>query len=163
MMSAIKLREAPSSVRPLPRKTARIRKGPSRPKPCRVEQLAELSELVLLALDGIGEPQNVAKMEWQQAELEDRHKAIEAEASFLLAQSATGAQFQAMIASSALHSLNEVPESDRPELERRVQRCLYSVMRFLDTLGAEHRERVREFYAPPWNDAHALFDPVSKK
>jgi hypothetical protein len=165
-MSAIMLQEATSSARPLARKTARKQMGVRRPtaKPCRVEQLSRLSELLLLALDGIGEQQNAAAgLEWQQAELEDRHRAIEEEASFLVARSATGAQFQAMIASSALHSLAEVPESDRPESERRIQRYLNSVIRFLDAIGAQPRTRVREFYAPPWSDPHALFDAIAKK
>jgi hypothetical protein len=164
-MSANNWRQVTSPARPLPRKTSRKQRGPSRPaaKPCRLEQLSRLSELLLLALDGMGEQQTAARLEWQQAELEDRLKAIEEEASFLLARSATGAQFQAMIASSALRSLTEVPENDRPELDRRVQRCLYSVLRFLDSVGAEPRERVREYYAPPWSDSHALFDAIPEK
>jgi hypothetical protein len=165
-MSATTLQESASPARPLRRKRTRTQKSVRRRarELCRVEQLSRLSELLLLALDDIGEQQNVtAGLEWQRAELEDRHRAIEEEASFLVARSVTGAQFQAMIASSALHSLSEVPESDRPELERRAQRCLNSVVRFLDAIGAERRARVREFYTPPWSDSHALFDAIAKQ
>jgi hypothetical protein len=157
--------EATSAFRSVARKTARKHNGrPPRIKPCRVEHLAQISELLLLALDGITEQQSGPdRLEWQRAELEDRHRSIEQEASFLLARTASGAQFQAMVASAALQSFCEIPESDRSEVERRIQRCLYSVIRFLDSLGAQHRTRVREYYAPPRSDSHALFEEIAKR
>jgi hypothetical protein len=128
-----------------------------------LEQLARMCALVLAALDRIDEQKVAASKEGNLAlesalqlrhtELEDRRQALEQEASFLLARSATGALFQAMIASNELHSLITAPQdSDAHAIVRRIQRYLFSVVRFLDTIGAEKMERVRQYYAPDYLD-----------
>ena len=153
---------------------ARKYSSPQSGMPDPLEQLARMSALVLTALDRIehqaaaSNEGNVAledALQLQQAELEDRRRAIEQEASFLLARSATGALFQAVVASNEVHSLgaSTVQECDRHAIERRIQRCLFSVVRFLGTIGAERMGRVRHYYAPDYLDPRAALDDAIGK
>ena len=142
---------------------ARKSSGHHSAMPDPLEQLARMSALVLTALDRIedqvaaGHQGNVTletASELQRAELEDRRRSIEQEASFLLAQSASGALFQAVVASNEVHALaaSTLGECDRRAIERRIQRCLFSLVRFLGPIGAERMERVRHYYAADYLD-----------
>ena len=148
--------------------------SPQSAMPDPLEQLARMSALILTALDRIEHHAAASKegdvaleneLQLRHAELEDRRRALEQEASFLSARSATGALFQAVVASNEVHSLgaSTLQECDRHAIERRIQRCLFSVVRFLDTIGAEGIERVRHYYAPDYLDPLAALDDAIRK
>jgi hypothetical protein len=150
--------------------------SPRSATPDPLEELARMSARVLAALDRIEERQAAANKEanvalesglqFRHAEIEDRRRALEQEASFLLARSATGALFQVMVASNEVHSLgaSTLQECDRQAIERRIQRCLFSVVRFLGTIGAERMQRVRQYYAPDYLDPLvALADAIREE
>jgi hypothetical protein len=154
---------------------ARKSSSPQSGPPDALEQLARISALILIALDRLEEHQAAASkdrdvgletgLQLRHTELEDRRKSIEQEASFLLAQSATGALFQAMVASNEVHSLgaSTLEEAERHAMERRIQRYLFSVVQFLSTLGADRMERVRQYYAPSHLDPLAALDDAIGK
>jgi len=79
--------------------------------------------------------------------IDDRLASVADQASFLEAQSFTGAAFQVMITRCTVNSISAgvVSEANRADAERCVDRCLYAVMSFLETMGADVGEVAREY------------------
>ena len=139
---------------------------------CSLEQLARETARICVAIERAQERQakTAGKPYYravnQEKELDRRLKLIEAVASHLQAETATGALFQVMLIHLNVHfiadgpprsSTGRHPEDD--EARKRAIGYLYSVRRYLESLTEDALPpRLSEYYMLAANDPHALVD-----
>lgn len=124
---------------------------------CPVERFALESSYLCARYDWTDNQQATPTLEREKGEISDRRKALADQISFLVPKSATGAALQLVLASVEADDLanSAFPiESMGEEIQRRMNRLLYGVARYLKTAGAKLDPIVWQYHMSDELDHH---------